>query len=162
MSHDDGSWPVVTAQFLDQLYGCAWQTLAPFLSVQTRLDLIAMSTQTLRDAYPFLGALVWTSDGLEAASLHRAIGTESLAHVQAGGERLLQELQRLVHTCGGALLAQRLQAATERSRAAFDPALSKPAPAEDAAELGLADGAEPEAVAQGMGHQALRLYQRLR
>ena len=163
MTHDDRSWPVATAQFLGQLYTCVWQNLTPFLGPETLLELVRLSTQRLQDAYPFLAAFVWTPQGLDTASVRSAIASEAQAHVQAGGERLLQELQQLVQACGGTVLAQRLHTATEHNRSAFDPALSKPAPTEEDVPSVVAvetrDGALP--AMQSMGRQALALYRRL-
>ena len=131
MSGDRQDWQTTMAQFYVRLYTCAWENLAPFLGSATTLDLVAVSCKTLAESYPFLSRLVWHAEGLEAESLHRAIADEAEAHVKAGCEQLLQYLQGLVREIGGALLAQRLSAATEKLRLAFEPALSTPTPTEE-------------------------------
>jgi PAS domain S-box-containing protein len=119
------------AQFYTQLYDCVWQNLVPFLGSATTLELLAHSSGTLQDAYPFLARVRWHADGLVPDSLLQAIAPEEHAHVQAGCERLLQEMQALVYNVCGPLLAQRLRAATEQLRLEFDPTVSTPAPAEE-------------------------------
>jgi PAS domain S-box-containing protein len=150
-------------QFYVQLYACVWENLEPFLGAATLLELLTRSRQALQDAYPFLARLLWTPQGLEAESFRTAVATEDQAHVQAGCEQLLQGMQRLVQDIGGALLAQRLTAATERLRLAFAPALSTPTPDEDADRA--VSTPKPQEAAlplmQSMGQQALRLYCRL-
>jgi PAS domain S-box-containing protein len=149
--------------FYLQLYACVWENLTPFLGPATTLELIELGRSALQDAYPFLSRLVWQAQGLESASFVNAIADEEQAHVQAGCERLLQEVQALVQEIGGTLMAQRLQAATEQLRFAFEPALSTPAPAEEVERP--ATPADPQEAAlplmHSMGQQALSLYRRL-
>lgn len=151
------------AEFYTQLYDCVWQNLVPFLGPATTLELVERSRQGLREAYPFLGRMVWQSEGLKAGSLAQAIADEEYAHVQAGCERLLQEVQALVQHIAGSLLAQRLRTATERLRFDFEPALSTPGPAEDVERS--ATPADPHEAAlplmHDMGQRALALYCRL-
>jgi PAS domain S-box-containing protein len=151
------------ARFYGRLYRCVWQNLEPFWGASTLLELVALSTRTLQEAYPFLARLSWQAQGLDEASLGRAMAGEVQAHVQAGCERLLQELQAHVQALGGPLLAQRLRAATERLRLAFEPALSTPAPAEEveppATPADPRDAAMP--ILRDMGWCAVGLYRRL-
>ena len=131
MNRDEQGEQERLAQFYTQLYDCVWQNLVPFLGSATTLELIAHCSGTLQDAYPFLAHVCWGADGLASDSLRQAIAHEELAHVQAGCERLLQEVQALVYNVCGALLAQRLRAATEQLRLDFEPSLSTPAPVEE-------------------------------
>src|SRR5262249_38322711 len=83
--------------------------------------------------------------------------------VQAGCEQLLQSVQTLVQEIGGALFAQRLCAATEQLRLAFEPALSRPA-APDEVECSVTPANPDEAalpLLYSMGQQALLFYRRL-
>jgi PAS domain S-box-containing protein len=160
MSGDRQDWQTTMAQFYVRLYTCAWENLAPFLGSATTLDLVALSCKTLAESYPFLTRFVWQTGGVEAASVHRAMVDEAEAHVKAGCEQLLQHLQGLVREIGGALLAQRLSAATEKLRLAFEPALSTPTPTEEVETS--ATPADPQEAAlpllQSMARQALSLY----
>jgi PAS domain S-box-containing protein len=163
MVRDDQAWQATTVQFYGQLYACVWQNLAPFLGAATTLELVTLSSQTLHAAYPFLARLTWTAQGLEPDSLEQAIATEERAHVQAGCEQLLQSVQTLVQEIGGALFAQRLCAATEQLRLAFEPALSRPAAPEEV-ECSVTPANPDEAALPllcSMGQQALLLYRRL-
>src|SRR5262245_25578233 len=163
MVHHDQAWQATTVQFYGQLYAYVWQNLAPFLGAATTLELLTLSSQTLHAAYPFLARLTWTAQGLEPDSLAQAMATEERAHVQAGCEQLLQSVQTLVQEIGGALFAQRLRAATEHLRLAFEPALSRPAAPEEvecsATPANPDDAALP--LLRSMGQQVLLLYRRL-
>src|SRR5215470_2169625 len=163
MVRDNQTWQATTAQFYGQLYACVWQTLEPFLGASTTHDLLSLSRQALHEAYPFLARLKWSTAGLEATSLAQAIATEERAHVEAGCEQLLQHVQALTQEIGGALLAQRLRAATEQLRLAFEPAFSRPAAPEEVERR--ATPVQPQEAAlpllQSMGQQALLLYRRL-
>jgi len=163
MVRDDQTWPAITAQFYGQLYACVWQNLEPFLGASTTHELLSLSRQALHEAYPFLARLTWSTEGLDPTSLAQAIATEERAHVEAGCEQLLQHVQALTQEIGGALFAQRLHAATEQLRLAFEPALSRPAAPEEVERL--ATPAQPQEAAlpllQSMGQQALLLYRRL-
>ena len=131
MVRDDQAWQATTGQFYGQLYACVWQNLAPFLGPSTTLELLTLSSQTLHEAYPFLARLAWSAQGLDAHSLASAMAAEERAHVQAGCEQLLQSVQALVQEIGGVLFAQRLRAATEQLRLAFEPAFSRPTAPEE-------------------------------
>ncbi len=162
MARADQHWQHTTAQFYGQLYTCVWQNLRPFLEIETALALLLLSRTPLQESYPFLSRLHWSADGLDTASLAAAIAAEEQAHVQAGCEQLLQNIQSLTHSVGGELLAQRVRAATEQLRLAFEPAFSHPTPAEEVEPT--ATPADPEDAAlpllQSMGKQALSLYTR--
>ena len=142
MVRDDQAWQVTTAQFYGQLYACVWQNLEPFLGASTTHELLSLSLQALHEAYPFLAQLQWSTAGLDATSLAQAIATEERAHVEAGCEQLLQHVQALTQEIGGALFAQRLHAATEQLRLAFEPAFSRPASPEEVEQL--ATPAQPQ------------------
>jgi PAS domain S-box-containing protein len=163
MSNDRQDWQSTMTQFYVKLYACVWETVAPFLGSSTTLELIALSRKVLADGYPFLLRLVWQPQGLEAESLRQAIVAEEEAHVKAGCEQLLLQIQRLVGELGGALLAQRLSVATEKLRLGFEPALSQPAPAGEVEKS--VTPLDPQEAAllllQSMGQQALSLYARL-
>ena len=163
MVRDEQTWRATTAQFYGQLYVCVWQNLAPFLGAATTCELLLLSSQALHEAYPFLARLVWSDQGLDCTSLAQAIAMEERAHVEAGCEQLLQRVQALAQEMGGALFSQRLRAATEQLRLAFEPAFSRPASPEDVEPL--ATPAQPQEAAlpllQSMGQQALLLYRRL-
>ena len=163
MVRDEQTWRATTAQFYGQLYVCVWQNLAPFLGAATTYELLLLSSQALHEAYPFLARLLWSGQGLDCTSLAQAIAMEERAHVEAGCEQLLQRVQALAQEMGGALFSQRLRAATEQLRLAFEPAFSRPACPEDVEQL--ATPAQPQAAAlpllQSMGQQALLLYRRL-
>lgn len=163
MIQDHPSWQTTTGQFFTRLYACMWQQLEPFLGSATTLELIALSTRVLQDAYPFLTTLDWQPHGLEPASLIKAISTAEQAHIQAGCERLLQEIHLMVQECAGTLLAQRLQAATERVRCGFEPAFSTPTAEEQASFPALPESPQEAALPllQSMGQQTLGLYRRL-
>jgi PAS domain S-box-containing protein len=163
MVRDEQTWQATTAQFYGQLYVCVWQNLAPFLGAATTYELLSLSSQALHEAYPFLARLVWSDQGLDCTSLAQAMAMEERAHVEAGCEQLLQRVQFLAQEMGGALFSQRLRAATEQLRLAFEPAFSRPASPEDVEQL--ATPAQPQEAAlpllQSMGQQALLLYRRL-
>jgi len=163
MVRDEQTWRATTARFYGQLYVCVWQNLAPFLGAATTCELLLLSSQALHEAYPFLARLVWSDQGLDCTSLAQAIAMEERAHVEAGCEQLLQRVQALAQEMGGALFSQRLRAATEQLRLAFEPAFSRPASPEDVEPL--ATPAQPQEAAlpllQSMGQQALLLYRRL-
>src|SRR5215831_8603998 len=162
MVRDDQAWQATTVQFYEQLYACVWQNLEPFFGASITLDLLTLSSQPLHEAYPFLARLAWSAQGLDTTSLAQAIATEERAHVQAGCEQLLQSVQALVQEVGGVLFAQRLRAATEQLRLAFEPAFSRPAAPEEV-ECS-ATPANPDEAAlpllRSMGEQALLLYRR--
>jgi PAS domain S-box-containing protein len=163
MVHDGQAWQATTVQFYGQLYACVWQNLEPFLGASTALELLTLSSQTLHAAYPFLARLAWSAQGLDVNSLAPAIATEERAHVQAGCEQLLQSVQALVQEIGGMLFAQRLYAATEQLRLAFEPAFSRPAAPEEV-ECSATPASPDEAalpLLRSVGQQALRLYRRL-
>src|SRR5438067_1602126 len=120
MVRDDPTWQATTAQFYGQLYACVSQSLEPFLGAATTHELLSLGLQALHEAYPFLVRLQWSTAGLDPTSLAQAMATEERAHVEAGCEQLLQQVQALTREIGGALLAQRLCAATEQLRLAFE------------------------------------------
>src|SRR5215467_2041522 len=126
-------------------------------------ELLLLSHQALHESYPFLARLQWSTAGLDSTSLAQAIVSEERAHVEAGCEQLLQQVQTLTQEIGGALFAQRLRAATEQLRLAFEPAFSRPAAPEEVERL--ATPVQPQEAAlpllQNMGQQALLLYRRL-
>jgi len=160
MVRDDQAWQLTTAQFYGQLYACVWQHLEPFLGAATTYELLSLSRQALHEAYPFLARLQWSTMGLDRTSLAQAIAAEERAHVEAGCEQLLQHVQTLTQEIGGVLFAQRLRAATEQLRLAFEPAFSRPTSPEEVERL--ATPAQPQEAAlpllQSMGQQALLLY----
>ena len=151
-------------QFYIKLYACVWENLEPFLGSATTLDLIALCTRSLQNAYPFLARFSWQTEGLKATSLSAAIADKSPAHIQAGCERLLQEIQSLVQSIWGDLLTQRLLSATEGLRLDFEPALSTPAAAHEVERA--TTPADPREAAlpllHDMGKRALDLYCSLR
>lgn len=147
-------------QFYTRIYACVWENLEPFLGSQTALALISLCTNSLQHAYPFLAQFSWQAKGLAATSLSTAIVDKSPAHVQAGCERLLQEIQSLAQSIWGDLIAQRLQSATEALRLDFEPALSTPAAVDEVERS--ATPADPHEAAlpllHDMGKRALDLY----
>ena len=163
MVRDDQTWQATTAQFYGQLYACVWQHLEPFLGASTTHELLSLSRQALHEVYPFLARLTWSTAGLDSTSLAQAIAAEERAHVEAGCEQLLQHVQTLTQEIGGALLAQRLRAATEQLRLVFEPAFSRPTSPEEVERL--ATPVQPQEAAlpllQSMGQQALLLYRHL-
>jgi len=164
MVRDDQAWQATAVQFYGQLYACVWQNLEPFLGAPTSLELLTLSSQTLHEAYPFLARLVWSAQGLDTDSLAPAIAAQDRAHVQAGCEQLLHSVQTLVQEIGGGLFAQRLRAATEQLRLAFEPAFSRPAAPEEV-ECSITPANPDEAarpLLRSMGQQALLLYRRRR
>jgi PAS domain S-box-containing protein len=156
---DEQAWQTRTADMFGQLYTAVWQQLAPLLGADLSLEVFTLSTAAIRDAYPFLDRLVWQPYGLVPGSLLSAVAGEEQAYVTAGCERLLHEIQQLVQTCGGAVLAQRLQAMTERLRHGIDPA-SEPSPAA-APELVAPPAARGGAEIQSIWRQSLRLYRQV-
>lgn len=160
MPRDDQPWQAATALFYGQLYACTWQTLEPFLGVATTQTCVTLSSTKLQEAYPFLARLVWSAKGLERESLPQAIAAEERAHVEAGCEQLLQQVQGLVQDIGGPLLAQRLRTATEQVRLTFAPVLGRPANLEEREHL--ATPASPYTAAlpllHSMAAQALQLH----
>ncbi len=163
MSRDSQPWQASTAQCYSQLYTCVWHHLESVWGGAATLELITLSTHALQDAYPFLTRLVWQAQGLEPESVAKAIAHEEQAHVQAGCERLVHEVQLLVQACGGEVLAQRLQAATEQVQYTFGPAVDLPG-SEAQVSRPVVPESSCEAVLplmQSLGQQALRLYRRL-
>ena len=124
MSEGNDVWQAATARLFGQLYARLWLRLEQLLGSATTMNIIALSTEALQDAYPFLSRLTWRPQGLELATLVQAIADEEDPHVQAGCERLLQEVYVLVETCYGQALALQLQSEIEQLRHACDPAVS--------------------------------------
>lgn len=161
MVRDDHPWPVSSAQFYEQLYQCAWETLAAWLGPTTTDELFLLSRATLQDAYPFLARVhCLPQGGIDPVSVRQAMATEERAHVEAGCEQLLQGVQTLAHTLGGAGFAQRLHTAIEAQRLTLSSRYAGGSEAEG--PLGVEDGAvAAQALCQTFGHQALRLYKAL-
>ena len=164
MSRGKDRWQVVTAERFGQLYARLWLRLEQLLGAATTREIIALSTETLQDAYPFLSRLTWRLQGLELDTLMQAIADEEDPHVQAGCERLLQEVYVLVETCYGPELALQLQAEIEQLRQACDSAVSPSiTPAHEVASEPLANTPEQASrVLQSLGQQVLTLYRRHR
>jgi PAS domain S-box-containing protein len=159
MACENQSWQATTAQFYTHLYACVWQNLEPFFGATTTLEVILLGREALQEVYPFLSRLMWSGQGLETASLVTAMATEEQAHVQAGCEQLLHKILALVQDIGGALLAQRLRTTTEQLRLAYEPAFSRPTPAEEIETAILANPHEAALpLMQSMARQALHLY----
>ena len=160
MAPNEQDWRVGTARFYESLYGCVWQNLEALLGTAATLDLLAFSSSALRERYPFLLQLAWSSRGLEPGSLGHAIVLERREQVHAGCERFLQGVHTVAREIGGDTLAQFLAAAIEQRRDALERANgAQPA----AGETGLL-APSPEAVVsllQGVARQALRLYGRV-
>lgn len=161
MGRHDQSWQKTTAQLYGQLYTCVWQNLQPFLGTETTLALLSLSRASLQESYPFLAQVRRSAaEELDIAGFEGTIAAEEQAHVQAGCEQFLQNIQSLTQEIGGELLAQRLQTATEQLRLSFEPAFSRPTPAEEVEAI--ATPANPAEAAlllmQSMATQALRLY----
>lgn len=164
MSQGHDVWQAVTAERFGVLYARLWLRLEQLLGSATTVDIIALSTETLQDAYPFLGRLTWRPQGLEQTSLTRAIVDEENLHVQAGCERLLQEVYVLVETCYGQALALQLQAEIEQLRHSCEmPTRSSTASSHDIAATPLAETPDQALqVLQSLGQQVLKLYRRHR
>ncbi len=164
MSQGNDVWQAVTADLFGRLYARLWLRLEQLLGSATTMDIIALSTETLQDAYPFLSRLTWRPQGLELDSLMQAIADEEDPHVQAGCERLLQEVYVLVETCYGQALALQLQAEIEQLRQSCDTADSPPTmDAREVSATPLADTPEQALpVLQSLGQQVLKLYRRHR
>lgn len=126
MSQLPPMWQTTTAPFFSQLYAGVWQYLDTWIGSATALDMIALSVGELHDIYPFLSRVKWAAEGPNPASLEAAMADAEKAHVQAGCERFLQDIQHLVETCAGPLVAQGLQTATEQLRYTLDPLGSSP------------------------------------
>src|SRR5687768_1213034 len=114
MSEGNDVWQAATAELFGQLYARLWLRLEQLLGSATTMNIIALSTEALQEAYPFLSRLTWRPQGLELATLVQAIADEEDPHVQAGCERLLQEVYVLVETCYGQALALQLQSEIEQ------------------------------------------------
>ncbi len=164
MSQGNDVWQAVTVERFGQLYARLWLRLEQLLGSATTLDIIALSTETLQDAYPFLSQLIWRAQGLELATLVQAITDEEDPHVQAGCERLLQEVYILVETCYGQALALQLQAEIEQLRPSLDLAVSPLTPsAREVATTPLSETPEQAVqVLQTLGQQVLKFYRRHR
>jgi PAS domain S-box-containing protein len=164
MSQGNDVWQAVTAELFGQLYARLWLRLEQLLGSATTMDIIALSTETLQDAYPFLSRLTWRSQGLVLATLRQAIADEEDSHVQAGCERLLQEVYVLLETCYGQALASRLQAEIEQLRQSGDPAVSPSTMGsrEDAATPLAETPEQALQILQSLGQQVLKLYRRHR
>ena len=164
MSQGNDAWQAVTAELFGPLYARLWLRLEQLLGSATTMDIMALSTDILQDAYPFLSRLTWRPQGLELATLIQAIADEEVPHVQAGCESLLHEIYVLVETCYGQALAFQLQSEIEQLRQAGDPAISP-------ATMGSHKVAVPSLtetpeqalqLLQGLGQQALKLYRQHR
>lgn len=163
MSQGGDVWQAVTAQLFSQLYCRLWLRLEQLLGSATTMEIIALCTETLEDAYPFLSRLVWRPQGLDAASWTQAIADEEDPHVQAGCERLLQEVYVLVQTCYGQPLALQLQAEIEQLRQAYEPGTDSDTVAREVVATPLAHTPEQTLlVLQSLGQQVLKLYRRHR
>ena len=160
LTPSEQDWRVDTAYFYESLYECVWQNLEALLGTAAALDLLAFSSNALRERYPFLLQLAWSSKGLKSGSLLNAIALERREQVHAGCERFLQGVHTVAREVGGDTLTQFLAAATEQRRDALERANGSPPVA---GETGVF-APSPEAVVsllQGVARQALRLYGRL-
>ncbi len=122
MNQGNDVWQTVTVDLFSQLYARLWLRLEQLLGSATTMEIIALSTDILQGAYPFLGRLTWCPQGLERDSLTQAIAEEEDPHVQAGCECLLQEVYVLVEVCYGQAPARQLQAEIEQLQQSYDPA----------------------------------------
>ncbi|MGE3535992.1 MAG: ATP-binding protein [Candidatus Tectimicrobiota bacterium] len=160
MVHDDQPWQATTTQFYGQLYAVMWHSLEPFLGATTTQACVLLRRAALQEAYPFLAQLQWSAAGLDPASLRQAIAAAERAHVEAGCEQLLQQVQALVQEIGGPLLAQRLHASTEQVRVELAASVGQPLLPEDSERLDTPAAPQEAALPllQSMAAQALRLY----
>ena len=164
MNQGNEARQTATADVFGQLYARLWRRLEQLLGAAATMEIIALCTDILRDAYPFLGRLTWRPQGLDVDTLTQAIADQEDPHVQAGCERLLQEVYVLVETCYGQALAHQLQAEIERLQHAYDSVVSPVSAAGQAAEA-FPTGETPEQtlrMLQGFGQQVLQLYRRHR
>jgi PAS domain S-box-containing protein len=162
MTQEDQLWHTTMAQRYQRLYTCAWQTLEPVFGAETALEVIAFSMAAVQASHPFLTSLVWQSQGLEAASVAKAIATVSAAEAEAGCERLLQEIEHLTRECAGPLLAQHLHTAIERCREAVQaPSETRAPQPEDAGGFALTSPELVRPLLHSVGRQAVDLYRRL-
>ncbi|ETX07524.1 sensor histidine kinase [Candidatus Entotheonella palauensis] len=164
MSQGNDVRQAVIAELFGQLYARLWLRLEPLLGSAATMDIIALSTETLQDAYPFLSRLTWQPQGLELASLRQAIAEEEDPHVQAGCERLLNEVYVLVETCYGQSLALQLQTEIEQLRQSCDPAVSPfTMGSHEVSATPLTETPEQaRQVLQSLGQHVLKLYRRHR
>lgn len=164
MSQSNDMWQAVTTERFGQLYARLWLRLEQLLGSATTMDIIALSTETLQGAYPFLSQLTWRPQGLDLSTLMGAIADEEDPHVQAGCERLLQEVYVLVETCYGQALALQLQAEIEQLRQSCDPDVNPSnLGAREVAAISLTETPEQALqVLQSLGQQVLKLYRRHR
>ncbi|PON18746.1 hypothetical protein C2W62_06290 [Candidatus Entotheonella serta] len=164
MSQRHDVWQAATTERFGQLYARLWLRLEQLLGSATTMDIIALSTEALEDAYPFLSRLTWRPQGLDLSTLMAAIADEADPHVQAGCERLLQEVYVLVETCYGQALALQLQAELEQLRPSCDPDIAPSSPESgDVASIPSAETPEQALqVLQSLGQQVLTLYRRHR
>ncbi len=163
MSRDEQAWQTSTAHSFSQLSAAIWQYLAPLLGAAATREIMRLSTDAIQDTYPFLRRLVWQPQGLDEASVSQAMAHEAPAHVQAGCEHFLQEVNFLVRTCGGRALAQQLQTVSEPLRRTLDPAAGFVSVDGDQTLATLpADSHEAAMpVLQSMAQQTLHLYRQL-
>lgn len=164
MSQGSDVWQVATMHLFSQLYARLWLRLEQLLGPVTTMEIIALCTETLQDAYPFLSRLAWRPQGLDVDSLTQAIAVEEDPHVQAGCERLLQEAYILVQTCYGQPLALQLQAEIEQLRQSCEPGAGPlDSGVQEVVVTPLADTPEQTLpVLQSLGQQVLKLYRRHR
>jgi PAS domain S-box-containing protein len=164
MSQGNDVWQAATAERFGQLYARLWLRLARLLGVATTQNIVALSTETLQDAYPFLSRLTWGPQGLEMDSLIQAITEEEDPHVQAGFERLLHEVYVVVATCYGRELALQLHTEIEQLRQSREPTSGPPMP--ESREMDITPLTEtPEQLVQvlhNLGQQVLKLYRQHR
>ena len=164
MNQGNEARQAATADVFGQLYARLWRRLERLLGAAATMEIIALCTDILRDAYPFLSRLTWRPEGLEVDTLTQAMADQEDPHVQAGCERLLQEVYVLVETCYGPDLAQQLQAEIEQLQHAYDSAVNP------AAAPGHDDEAHPASetpeqtlqMLQSLSQQVLQLYRRHR
>ena len=153
-------WRAGTAHFYESLYDCVWQHLVAVMGTAATLELLTCSSTALRERYPFLLRLAWSSQGLEPGSLQEAIALERREQVHAGCERFLQGVHTVAREVGGDALAQFLAAATEQRRDRLEGVgASQPEDGETGACA--PPPAQAAALLQGVARQALRLYGRL-
>ena len=164
MSQGNDVWQAVTAERFGPLYARLWLRLEHLLGSATTMNIIALSTETLQDAYPFLSRLTWGPQGLELATLIQAIADEEVSACASGVRESLTGSICLGGNMLRQALALQLQTEIEQLRQAGDPTSAPPRwiPMRSLSPSLTETPAQALQVLQSLGQQVLQLYRQHR
>lgn len=158
MGQDNLACQAATAQLFNQLMDVVWQELEACIGSVAALEIISLSTDMLKESYPFLNCFVWSEQGVKLNSVREAIKGQEQSYVAAGFERYVQEIEKVVKDCGGVVLAQRLEDMITPWRLA---SAERPLLTSDNPEAAVLTDRESRTILRSMAQQTVRLYREL-